>query len=241
MRNTRYGQYCPLAYALDVVGDRWTLLIVRELLYGPRNYQSMLSNLPDIGALFLTKRLTRLEREGLIQRLVMEPRSASEPYALTDRGLSLVPIIKALAKWGLPLLELPGEEDVYAPTWSLLELEARFRPERAINLSMVFELWVDEEVFQIQIERNQLRARIGAATSPVFTMKTDAASFILLLRGVQHIKEGLQSKRMVVEGSLAALSRALDALDLHDAESKLQDAESSEATPSIELFTEPDE
>ena len=122
MSQFSYGQYCPLAHALDTLGERWTLLIIRELMHGPRTYKLLLQNLPDMGAINLSRRLGKLERSGIIEREMQEPRAADEPYRLTKKGAQLEPILVGLASWGLSTFELPSSYEVYSPLWSLLEL-----------------------------------------------------------------------------------------------------------------------
>lgn len=216
MSKASYGQYCPLAYALDILGEPWTLLIIRELLYEPRTYPSLLQDLPNIGAVLLTKRLTHLERVGVIERITEEPRSATEPYVLTAQGRLLEGVLQNLANWGLPFMELPSENEVYSPYWSIMELKARFQADRAVDLNMVFEIHVDDAVFHLHIADQTLTIVVGPAVEPAFILKTDPASFILLLRGLLALREGIQDQRITIEGSLAALSRALDVLDMRE-------------------------
>lgn len=237
-----YGQYCPLAHALDTLGERWTLLIIRELLHGPRTYKMMLQNLPDMGAVKLTQRLNMLEKQGILQRKFIEPRTVDEPYVLTDRGRKLEGAIKALAAWGLETLELPRDYEVYSPLWSLLELQIRFKPHMAQQLNMMFELRIENEIHHIEISHGSLKTHAGPAPSPLFVITTDAATFILILRGMLSIRQAIHLKRVYVDGSLAALSRTLDILGLRSTE--LESARKNKKTqdkpdndfPNIELY-----
>ncbi len=238
MSQSSYGQYCPLAYALDTLGERWTLLIIRELLHGPRTYKLLLQNLPDMGAVNLTRRLGMLERKGVVQREMLEPRSADEPYSLTPRGQKLEHILRDLAAWGLESLELPTKYEVYSPLWSLLELQIRFRPELAEKLNMMFELRIENETHYNEISQGILTTHTGPAPSPLFIISSDAATFILILRGLLPIREAIQLRRVEIEGSLAAFSRTLDILGLrvplleeHATKEKLPDN-----LPNIEMY-----
>jgi len=94
-----YRQFCAIASALDTIGERWTLLIIRELLTGPKRYSDLLDGLPGIPTDMLAARLRRLEDEGLVEREVLPPPAASKVYVLTGSGLSLEPVIAALARW----------------------------------------------------------------------------------------------------------------------------------------------
>src|SRR5918996_4677686 len=104
MGKRRYDQYCALARALDVVGERWTLLLVRELLLGPRRYTDLLGGLPGIGTNLLADRLRYLEQVGLVRRRVLPPPAGSTVYELTELGRELEPTVFALGRWGAHFL-----------------------------------------------------------------------------------------------------------------------------------------
>ncbi|MEM8485991.1 MAG: helix-turn-helix domain-containing protein [Bacteroidota bacterium] len=214
MSQFSYGQYCPLAHALDTLGERWTLLIIRELMHGPRTYKLLLQNLPDMGAISLSRRLGKLERSGIVQREMQEPRAADEPYSLTTKGHKLIPLLVDLAAFGLESLDLPAAYEVYSPLWSLLELHARFKPALAKELNMMFELRIDSEAHHVEISQGVVKTHAGPAPSPLFVITTDAASFILILRGILPIREAIQIRRLDIDGSLAAFSRTLDIFGL---------------------------
>src|SRR5215218_9807312 len=100
MTTKTYHQYCGLAYALDIIGERWTLLIVRELVAGPRRFKDLMDGLPEISTNLLTERLKSLEQHGLVKRYVLPPPAASTVYALTALGLGLEKSMLELGKWG---------------------------------------------------------------------------------------------------------------------------------------------
>ncbi len=233
-----YGQYCPIAYALDILGERWTMLVIRELMHGPRTYKSMFQNLPDMGAIKLTRRLNSLERKGVVHRQTTEPRSADELYRLTERGEKLKPILKDLAAWGLESLALPTEQEVYSPLWSLIEFQIMFKPEKADNLNMMFELRVENESFHVVIGNGTLSTHVGPASSPLFIISTDSATFIMILRGHLSLRMAIQQQRVAVDGSLAALSRTLDIFGLRSpgANSKSDRKDEDDGYPKIELY-----
>ena len=110
-----YGQYCALAKALDVIGDRWTLLLVRDLLLGPKRYKDLLSGLPGIGTNLLADRLKELEATGLIERTVLPPPAGSTVYQLTETGQALEPVMVSLGRWGARFLGAPKKTDVMLP------------------------------------------------------------------------------------------------------------------------------
>src|SRR5215210_783316 len=113
-----YDQYCAVARALDVVGERWTLLLVRELLTGPKRFKDLLDGLSGIGTTLLTARLKDLEGNGILRRTTLPPPAGSKVYELTELGQSLEAVIAALGGWGLKFLGTPpAQKDELRPAW----------------------------------------------------------------------------------------------------------------------------
>src|SRR3954447_1708394 len=113
----RYEQYCPMAHALDLVGDRWTLLVVRELMHGPKRYTDLVDRLPGIGTNILAARLRDLETHGVVTRRTLPPPAASKVYELTDYGRELRPAMRELALWGARSLGPPTDRDELFEGW----------------------------------------------------------------------------------------------------------------------------
>jgi DNA-binding HxlR family transcriptional regulator len=113
----RYEQYCPIAHALDLVGDRWTLLVLRELMHGPKRYTDLVDRLPGIGTNILASRLRDLEGNGIVTRRVLPPPAASKVYELTDYGRELRPAMRELALWGARSLGPPTDKDELFEGW----------------------------------------------------------------------------------------------------------------------------
>jgi DNA-binding HxlR family transcriptional regulator len=113
----RYEQYCPMAHALDLVGDRWALLIVRDLMHGPLRYTDLVERLPGIGTNILAARLRDLERHGVVTRRILPPPAASRVYDLTDYGRELRPALRELALWGARSLGPPTEQEELFEGW----------------------------------------------------------------------------------------------------------------------------
>src|SRR5262250_1013315 len=112
MTDRSYSQFCGVAHALDLVGERWALLVVRELLGGPRRFTDLAKGLPGIRTNILTSRLKELERAGVVQRRTLPPPAASNVYELTEYGRELEPIVLSLGRWGAKTLGPPD------PGWS---------------------------------------------------------------------------------------------------------------------------
>jgi DNA-binding HxlR family transcriptional regulator len=123
-----YEQYCPLAHALDLVGERWTLLVVRELVHGPKRYTDLVEHLPGIGTNILAGRLRDLEAAGIVQKRKLPPPAASRIYELTEYGEGLKPALRELALWGARSLGPPTHEDELFPGWVANALEVVVAP-----------------------------------------------------------------------------------------------------------------
>jgi DNA-binding HxlR family transcriptional regulator len=113
----RYEQYCPMAHALDLVGDRWALLVIRELMHGPKRYTDLVEHLPGIGTNILAARLRDLEGNGVVTRRTLPPPAASKIYELTDYGRELRPAMRELALWGARSLGPPTGSDELFKGW----------------------------------------------------------------------------------------------------------------------------
>ena len=113
----RYEQYCPMAHALDLVGDRWALLVIRELMHGPKRYTDLVERLPGIGTNILAARLRDLEGHGILARRTLPPPAASKVYELTDYGRQLRPAMRELALWGARSLGPPTDKDELFDGW----------------------------------------------------------------------------------------------------------------------------
>jgi DNA-binding HxlR family transcriptional regulator len=113
----RYDQYCPVAHALDLIGERWALLVVRELMHGPKRYTDLAEHLPGIGTNILASRLRDLEACGIVAKRTLPPPAASRVYELTDYGRDLKTVMRELALWGARSLGPPTDEDELFPGW----------------------------------------------------------------------------------------------------------------------------
>jgi DNA-binding HxlR family transcriptional regulator len=139
----RYDQYCPVAHALGLVGERWALLIVRELLHGPQRYTDLTASLPKIGTNILSSRLKDLEACGIVTKRRLPPPAASQVYELTEYGNALKPVIRELAIWGIRSLGPPSLDDEPAPHWLEHALDTVFAP---VAPQGSFEFRVGDEV-----------------------------------------------------------------------------------------------
>jgi DNA-binding HxlR family transcriptional regulator len=124
----RYDQYCPVSHALSLVGERWSLLVVLELLHGPKRYTDLTDRLPGIGTNILASRLRDLEAHGIVAKRTLPPPAASRVYELTEYGQALRPVIRELALWGARSLGPPTDEEELFPGWLENALETVLAP-----------------------------------------------------------------------------------------------------------------
>jgi DNA-binding HxlR family transcriptional regulator len=139
----RYDEYCPVAHALGLVGERWALLVVLELMRGPKRYTDLAENLRGIGTNILASRLRDLEAGGVVTKRTLPPPAASKVYELTDYGRDLRPVIRELALWGARTLGPPTHEDELFPGWLANALDTVLAPRAPLGR---FEFRVGEEV-----------------------------------------------------------------------------------------------
>src|ERR671910_740195 len=170
MGKRQYDQYCALARALDVVGERWTLLLVRELLLGPKRYTDLLEGLPGIGTNLLAARLKELERNGVVERARLAPPAASTVYELTEYGRRLEPAVIALTQWGGRRLGQPKQGEHFRPEWLAIAMQASYRPDAAAELRESYELRVDDTVLHVRVEDGAARIREEKALAPADTV-----------------------------------------------------------------------
>jgi DNA-binding HxlR family transcriptional regulator len=202
-----YGQFCGLAKGLDVIGDRWTLLIVRELLIrGSCRYTDLRIGLPGIPTNLLADRLRDMEAAGLVRRGVASGPGAVAVYALTSRGEALQGVIEALGRWSAPLLDAPAKGDVFLPHWLVLPARLYLRDRAPKKPPTRIEIRDRDERVTLEAARGSVTARLGSASKSdaVITGPTPLAWQLLLGRIdlAQARKAGLK-----IEGNPAALKR----------------------------------
>ena len=207
-------QDCGLAMALDLLGERWTLLIVRELVVGPLRYTDLLSRLDGIGTNLLATRLRHLEEIGVLHRTDLPPPAASTVYQLTQLGRELEPALVRLAQWGQRFL--PADGAPFDARRAAFALRARFHAEDAPP---------EQETYQYEVGTQMLYATIGAGVcrtgpgpadhgGPSAVLRTDPDTFFALLEGQLSWDDALASRRVEADGDGAAARRAIDVFRL---------------------------
>src|ERR1700730_16241973 len=135
MTKRSYNQYCGIARALDLIGERWALLVIRELVLGPKRFTDLRRGLPDIATNVLSQRLRELEQDSIVTRRQLPPPAASNVYELTEYGQELVPIMLALGRWGASALGARLPEQTLEPEWLAVALKAVYQPQAATGVS----------------------------------------------------------------------------------------------------------
>jgi DNA-binding HxlR family transcriptional regulator/putative sterol carrier protein len=178
-----YRQYCALARTLDVAGDRWALLIVRELTPGPRRFTDLIDGLPGIARNLLTERLRALERERIIARRALPPPAARQVYELTDDGRDLAAAMAPLIAWGVRRLgERKPTESVRArwPAGAMASLADR---EAAKGVSETYQYLVGSSAFHFTVDDGSIRVHDGQAQDPAVVVTTDEETWVDIASG----------------------------------------------------------
>ena len=204
-----YGEACRFAHALDLVGERWALLVVRELLLGPKRFTDLRAGLPHASSNILSERLRDLEQGGVIQRRKLPPPAASWVYELTGWGRELEPIVTKLGAWGARS-PFPPETQEIGPDSIVLALRSLFDPEAAGNLSAAFELRIGEQRFRVEVTAAELSLGRGGAADPVASIAVpDAPTLAAVLTGELPLDDALDSGAVQIEGGKQAAKRFL--------------------------------
>lgn len=205
VRRRSYDQFCASARALDSVGDRWTLLIVRELLAGPRRYTDLHADLPGVSTDVLASRLKDMEQGGLAVRRRLPPPAAASVYELTERGHGLLPVLAALAEWGAPALAERRPTDAVRAHWFALPL---LRALTGLTQEGILEVRLDEGEFHVRTGRGAAVEPygFGPAPQPDARITLDAGLCLELGRGDVTLAEAVKDGRIEVagDGPLAA-------------------------------------
>jgi DNA-binding HxlR family transcriptional regulator len=190
-----------VAKALDVVGERWSLLLVRELFDGPKRYVDLLDGSPGISTDVLAARLRDLEEAGVVRRRTLPPPAASKVYELTDRGRELGPVLTSLAKWGMQLLGTKDDDEAFRPQWLATGLRGMLRPSRAkdVTLDIDFELGSGAPV-RIHVEDGRLRTDADASDAADVLVRSDLPTLAALADGSLPVDDALADGRLVLEG-----------------------------------------
>lgn len=210
MKTRSYNQFCALSFALDAIGERWTLLVIRELLPGPRRFTDLLEGLPGISTNLLTERLKNLEAQEIIARRILPPPAASTVYELTPFGRELEAPIIALGRWGSRLLPT-SLEGLSMPTvgTASVAIKAFFNPDAALHVNEIYEWRFGIESLQVQVKGGQLCIQQGQFFMADVVFHADMTVFMGLFSGQLPPDHALETGLIRIEGDPLALQRFL--------------------------------
>jgi DNA-binding HxlR family transcriptional regulator/putative sterol carrier protein len=201
-----YGDGCPIARALDFVGERWALLVVRELLLGPKRYTDLRRGLPNASPNVLSQRLGELERAGVVRRRKLGPPAGSRVYELTDWGRELEEAVMSLGRWAARSPTPPSDAPIGVDS-TILALRERFDSSAAHGLRAVYGLRLGEDRFRIAVADEAIEAARGDASQADATIETDPDTLATVLWGSRSLADAHRSGRITIEGDKAAVER----------------------------------
>lgn len=201
-----YGQYCAVAKALDVIGDRWNLLIVRELLLRDCRYTDLLHGLPGIATNLLADRLRQLEQAGVVTREEAPPPVATTLFRLTQRGQELERVIVELGRWGFPLMAEPVTDEAFRGHWLSFPVDVLLADGEPEGPPLAIEVQAGEEPMTIETVAGKLRVRTGAPPEPDLRLSGTPQLVLGVLTGKLALDEG-RALGLRCEGDVNALAR----------------------------------
>ncbi len=208
-----YDDACGTAHALDLIGDRWALLVMRELMLGPRRFGDLRASMPGISANVLTQRLEGLETAGIVRRRKLPPPASVQVYELSEWGLEAEPILLALGKWGArsarhdPTLPL-------SPVALMLSFRAKFEPSRARGLNVSVAFRFGEEAFTAAVRKGVLSTERGVPASSSVEVVGSTSGVAALVYGKAPLKELEKQGSLAVVGDRAALRLFADLFEM---------------------------
>lgn len=217
MAENRYPQFCALARATEILGERWTLLIVRELLLGPKRFADLRERLDSVSTSVLAERLARLGKSGLVQRTVLEPPAASTVYELTDLGRGLEPVVHGLIRWGARFMlpRRPGER--IEADWLRLALAACARSSPTPPRSFDVRITDGRREVALRVEGGPsgtaVRDARDEAAPANATLIADPEIILGLMAGVVTPADALSQGRLRAEGDETALAQFAQLFD----------------------------
>jgi DNA-binding HxlR family transcriptional regulator len=207
-RKRNYGDSCGIARALDVIGERWALLVVRELVLGPKRFTDLRAGLPGVSADVLSQRLRELESAGVLERRTLPPPAAARVYELTAWGRELEPALQTLGRWGSQTA-VPAPAPPLSADAAVVALQTMFDPTAAGDLDSAYELWLGDKPFAIRIAGGRLQARQGAADGAAATISTDTETLVAVLWHGGSLQDAIAAGSLTVGGDRAAADRLL--------------------------------
>jgi DNA-binding HxlR family transcriptional regulator len=203
-----YCDGCAAAHALDLIGERWALLVVRELLLGPKRFTDLRAGLPNVSPNVLAQRLRELERAGVVRRRKLPAPAASKVYELTEWGKELEPVIIRLGRWGARSPSRPRDAGLGVDSL-ILSFRTMFDPHAAEGLSVSYELRLGEDRFRAVVDDGRFEIVRGSTERPDAIIETDVGTLAALVYEGRSLAEALRSGDIKIEGDEEAVERFL--------------------------------
>jgi DNA-binding HxlR family transcriptional regulator/putative sterol carrier protein len=208
-----YGQFCGLARALDLVGGRWALLVVRDLLTGPKRFTELQEGLHGIPTNVLTSRLRELEEAGIVERRVRAHPGGGVDYGLTEFGLELEEPVLQLGFWGAKALGAPEKGDFISVDSLALALRGAFRPEKARGPKRLYEVRIDGKPLRIGVKGGKVSVPARSPEEPAepdVVVETAPGVMSQLLTGAMDVDAAIDSGRVELDGDRAEARRLFE-------------------------------
>jgi DNA-binding HxlR family transcriptional regulator/putative sterol carrier protein len=202
-----YQQYCALARALDVAGDRWTLLIVRELAPGPRRFTDLIDGLPGVSRKLLTERLRTLERDGIVARTELPPPAARQVYELTEDGHDLATAMAPLIAWGARRLGDRQAGESFRARWPAVGMAGLADREAAKGVSETYQYLVGDSAFHFTVDDGSIEVHDGRAEDPSVVVTTDEETWADIASGKTVASSAVATGALTVAGDPRAVKR----------------------------------
>jgi DNA-binding HxlR family transcriptional regulator len=203
-----YGDSCGIARALDLVGERWALLVVRELLLGPKRFTDLRAGLPSISPDVLAQRLRELEGAGIVRRRKLPPPASARVYELTERGAELEPVLLSLGRWG-SRSALPANAAELSPDALAVALKTVFDPSATDGLERSYQVQLGEHAFSLRVAGGEIEIARGDAPAPAVRIETDPGTLADVLWHGRPVGEAVEAGALILEGSRREVGRFL--------------------------------
>jgi DNA-binding HxlR family transcriptional regulator len=206
MTTRTYGQFCGLARALEIIGERWSMLVVRDLVLGPKRFTELQQGLPKIPPSMLSARLNELEQHGVVRRRVLAQLDAGVVYELTEYGSELDQIVLDLGLWGARSLGYPSPGDVFTMDSAILSLYTVFQADAALGVQLNFELRHGGDMtVHALIENGAIKVAEGSHPDADLVIEPQGTALIDLFTGQLSASEAIRSGKIRIEGEPARL------------------------------------
>jgi DNA-binding HxlR family transcriptional regulator len=199
---------CGIAHSQELLGQRWALLVVRELLLGPKRFTDLRAGIPDISPNVLGQRLRELEESGIVQRRRLAPPAATQVYELTEWGRELEPAILSLGVWASHSASFPLGAPM-GPDSLVLALKSTFQPDKADGLDATYEVVLGDIPFSIAVKDGRLEAERGEPGEPDAVIRSDSDTMAAVVFGGRSLDRAVSSGDVEIEGSKRAATRLI--------------------------------